>query len=284
MARSIPVVTDNSEFHPPLAGLRLELFWVTADGRVQKDVGVVSVEAGVAVWEGPLAPPDAALRWALRIRDGAGAPVFRSGPLPALPGPGRTRLLDTRIALWRGGGHLDLDSLDGAASLLRTRIRERLPAPIAVDAIDLGTDTSGRYVIGVRGRVRIAGLRVSFDHRRPLRLQGSLDPGRPDRVVVAAPVGGSGLDIAALGALREALDEAITASAEEQLAAMARHIAALAMTVGDAGFTATTVSVGVLRVGPPSTASRTPAFIELCGGAVLGTALPSEPLEPVVLG
>jgi hypothetical protein len=88
MSHAIPVSASSHDPSQPVGDLIAELFWVTADGRIEKEVGRVPVQNGVAIVEDTSLPTG--LSWAIRIqRSATPGAVFRSGPLRRLPGPPR---------------------------------------------------------------------------------------------------------------------------------------------------------------------------------------------------
>lgn len=187
MPVEIPVQATHSSFAAP-PDLIAEVFWVTTDGSVARDLGLAPVVGGVATMDLPPRPQH--LRWAVRLRDPASAgAVYRSGPLARLPGRGRGPLSGGTIRVHRGVGILGLDSGDGAEGVLREQLRTTMPRPADFVGVELGSDQEGRYVLTLHGRVRVAGLTLSFAYRRALRMAGALDPGRPARTVVAWPEG-----------------------------------------------------------------------------------------------
>lgn len=281
MAVAIPVSVSSAPSAPLLAGLVAELFWVSTDGQIARELGRAPVVDGVATIDLP--PRPQGLRWAVRIRDDVtGSAAYRSGPLARLPSLGRGPLSGGTIRIHRGGGVFGIDSPDGAESLLRERLRATLPRPLRFSAVELGSDTEGRYVLTLSGRIEVAGLRLAFEYRRAFRLAGGLDPGRPARAVVAWPEGparGAG------GPLRQfagAIDAALAAAVEAQLSASALHTAHLMCFADGAGFAPTTASVTRLEVFPPDTFPGVDARITNCAGAIVGAFVVPEP--PIVVG
>jgi hypothetical protein len=281
MAVVIPVSVSSAPSAPPLSGLVAELFWVSADGRIASDLGGAPVIDGVATIDVP--PRPQGLRWAIRIRDDpTGSAAYRSGPLGRLPSGGRGPMSGGTIRIHRGGGVVGLDSLDGAESLLRERVRAMLPRPLRFAALELGSDAEGRYVLTLSGRMELAGMRLAFEYRRAFRVAGALDPGRPARAAVAWPEGPArGAD----GPLRRfagALDAVLAAAIEAQLGASAIHLAHLMCFADGVGFAPATASLTRLEIFPPDTFPGVDAKITLCAGAIVGAFVVPE--HPIVVG
>jgi hypothetical protein len=280
MAAVIPVSVSSAPSAPPLAGMIAELFWVSTDGQIVRELGRAPVVDGVATIDVP--PRPQGLRWAVRIRDDVtGSAAYRSGPLGRLPSGGRGPMSGGTIRIHRGGGILGLDSLDGAESLLRERLAATLPRPLRFGGVELGSDAEGRYVLTLSGRMEIAGQRLAFEYRRAFRLAGGLDPGRPARAVVAWPEGPVRIGWP-LRPFAEVLDAVLAAAVEAQLSASALHVAHLMCFADNAGFVPTTASLTRLEIFPPDTFPGVDAKITLCAGAIVGAFVVPEP--PIVVG
>jgi hypothetical protein len=154
----------------------------------------------------------------------------------------------------------------------------RLVSPAPLSGIRLTSDGDGRYVVGVQGRLPPPRRPFPFLYARALRLRPGEDPGRPRRAVTAQPEGPALVRGRLAGDLVPALDAAIVAAAEEQLAEMALHISRLT----DSGFTATTVSVSRIEVRPPGTSGAVDATLDFSPGALVGGNVAPEPEAPVI--
>jgi hypothetical protein len=283
MAIRIPVAATWSPGFGPLDALALDLFHVAPDGAVAKEAGRFAVVGGVAeVPAGPVADP--ALRWAIRLVDlRLSVPVYRSGPLRALPGGPRSHIFGDRVRIHRGGGNLGLDAPDGAPQVLVDHVRDHLPPGFAMSRLDLTADAEGRYVVTFHGRYRPAPVvTVALAYRRAFRIAPGLDPGRPRRVAVAWPQGPPSVTgPAALVPALRALDEVLAAGIEAQMAAMGLHIGWLMLLAeGVTDLTPQTVSLTELRLAPRS--DEVDAFVALVAGAVTGGIRVFDPEPPVL--
>lgn len=278
MPHAIRVAASSAPGFAPFAELVLEVFWATADGHVAERLAAAPVVDGVAAFEAP--PPPPGLLWALRVRDSAtpGAAVFRSGPLGRLPGGRRGFRRGDRIEILRGGASFGLESPDGLTSILRQRLVD-MPPPLSFAGLELGADADGRYLLRVRGRMPEGDRLLPFIYTRRMRLAGALDPGRPERAVVAWPEGPVDLRGARLGVLARELDRTLAEAVEAQLAGVALRVAQLTSLVGGAGAVSTTSSVSGIDLRVPA-AADVPATITLCAGAITGAAVAGRPLEP----
>ena len=278
----IPVQATSSPGFPALDALALDLVMVTQDGSIAKELGRFPVTGGAAeVPDVPLADP--ALRWAIRIVDTALAvPVYRSGPLGFLPGGPRSHIFGDRIRIHRGGGHLGLDSPDGAPQVLVDFIRDHLPSAFAFRRLDMAADPQGRYQLTLAGRYApIPIASVDLEYRRAFGIAPGLDPGRPRRVAVAWPQGPPGVSgPPVLLPLLQELDEVLAGGVEAQMSAMAFHIGWLMLLAGGiTDLTPQTVSLTSIQLAQTST--DVGATISLVSGAVAGGIRVFDPV-PVV--
>lgn len=284
MAHVIPVAITSRETLPPPADPVGEVFAVTAAGAVVQLLQRFPIAGGAGVYSGRGLPAPG-LRWALRVlEDGAGgAALFRSGPLRRLPGLPTSPLFATRVEIHRTAGLLTLDEGDGLPEILTTRLRATLPPPLQLSRVELDVDGEGRYVVRASGRLPLPARLLPFVYERPLRLRSGPHPGRARQAVVARPEGPARMRGANLRPFAAALDAAIAAAAEEQLAEVARHIARLSAIAAGLAYTPTRVAVTSVALGP--TGQDVPAVsaaFRFSPGAITGGVVPADPPEPPV--
>ena len=282
MAHPIPVSATVSPGHAPLDALALDLFLVTQDGRIEKEVGRFPVLGGVAQVES-MTLPDPRLRWALRVTDLAAAvPVYRSGPLLALPGGPRRFPVGDRIRVHRGGGALALDAGDGAPQALIDHLREGLGPRWTLRGVDLGADPEGRYVVTLHARFApLPFATIELTYRRAFRIAPSLDPGRSRRVAVAWPQGPAQPPSLPVPGLMDELDGVMAGGVEAQMTAMGTHIGWLMLAAsGITDLVPQTVSLTSLDVRDGVT--EVDARISLCAGALAGGIRVFDPAAAVV--
>jgi hypothetical protein len=267
----IPVSVAVAPSTPPVGDLIAEVFFATADGQLIRALGRFPVQDGGAIYEGPSRPQDQF--WAFRVVElASGRAVFRSGPMLRLPGrppgPGAVKIL-------RSGGNFGLNLPDGAPEVV-TRELQSLPAPLQFVGVELGSDNQRQYVITLRGRLEVQDRVVPFTYIRPLRLVGSLDPGRLRPYVIAELAGSVTIRGANVRPFAAVLDRAISNAVQEQLNASVAHLTRLEFGRLGADFEATTISVTVLNVFPPSglPGSEVGATVMFWGGTVLGVRAP----------
>jgi hypothetical protein len=280
MAHPVPVVASVQSGQAPLDDLRMDLFMVTQDGAVAKDLGGFPVTGGVAqLPDVPLADP--ALRWAIRVVDvRLNAPVYRSGPLGRLPGGGSVIFPD-RIRIHRGGGHLGLDGPDGAPQALTDFVRDHLPSGFTMQGIDLAADDLGRYQLTFRGLYAPLPFgQAQVSYRRAFGIAPGLDPGRARRVAVAWPQGAASGGLPWIGAFLE-LDAVLAAGVEAQMTAMAGHIGWLMLVAaGVTDLTPQTVSMTSVALGQEG--QEVGCSVVLTAGALAG-GIVFQPVPPIVL-
>jgi hypothetical protein len=284
MAMTIPITVRSYPGLPPTGDLVGDVFAVTQDGVLVRELDRFPIVNGAGVYNGP-ALPSTALRWGVRIRDygAGGGALFRSGPLRRLPGRGPFPGLSTRISIFRTGGTLTLDEGDGLPEVLLEHIRAGLVPPMEFAGAVLGVDDEGRYQVTVRGRLEIADRLIPFTYRRDLRLTGGLEPGRSRQAGVAQPEGVAQIRGANVRPYAAALDAEIVAAAEEQLVEVAFHITRFSGPAQGLDFAPTTVSITSLQVRRLGT--RPPfvyATLAIAAGAVTGGVVPQNPPEPPV--
>ena len=286
MATTIPVAVRSYPGLPPLGDLVGDVFAVTRDGVLVRELDRFPIANGAGVYNGPPLP-SRALRWAVRVRDygAGGGALFRSGPLRRLPGRGPDPALSTRISIFRTGGTLTLDEGDGLPGILVEHLRAGLLPPLQFAGAELGVDDEGRYLVTVRGRLKIADRLLPFTYRRGLRLDGGLEPGRARQAGVARPEGVAQIRGANVRPFAAALDAEIVAAAEEQLVEVAFHITHFFGPDDGLDFVPTTVSITSLLVRRIGTQ---PPFVyatfAIGAGAVTGGILSPEPPEPLPSG
>jgi hypothetical protein len=278
MQHPIPVSASAAgPVPPPVDNLIADIFWVTAAGEVVQELTSVPVQDGIALYDGPsLEPP---LAWAVRIRRGgtAGA-LFRSGPLPQLPGPpspelsGGIAFLVTPV-----GFSLTQHGSDGVPQVVERELRD-LPAPLEFSGVELTGDQAGRYVVTLHGRLRFGRRRgppflaPSFSYRRAFGLVGSLDPGRPVPPVLAQPTRPPAIGSWVALPYVAVLDRLMQAAVERQLDTALRWIAWIQTQSEAPGFGPQTISAGDVQLS--TWPGGTDASLRLSQGAVTGMAAP----------
>ena len=180
------------------------------------------VENGGAIYQGPSRPQDQ--RWAFKIVElASGRAVFRSGPMQLLPGrppgPGAVMVLHS-------GANFGLNLPDGGPEIVTEQLQS-LPPPLQFVRVELGSDAQGQYVITLRGRLEVQDRVIPFTYIRPLRLVGSLDPGRRRPIVIAEPAGSVTILGANVRPFAAALNAAISNAVQEQLNASVTHLTGL---------------------------------------------------------
>jgi hypothetical protein len=267
----IPLSVAVAPATPAVGDLIAEVFFATADGQLIRALGRFPVRDGGAIYEGPSRPQDQ--RWAFRIVElASGRAVFRSGPMQRLPGrppgPGAVKIL-------RSGANFGLNLPDGGPEIVTQQLQS-LPAPLQFAGVDLGSDNQGQYVITLRGRLEVQDRLIPFTYIRPLRLVGSLDPGRHRPYVIAELAGSVTILGANVRPFAATLDAAISNAVQEQLNWAVAHLTRLEFLRLGADFEATTISVTAFKVFPPTgqPGGEVTALVTFWGGTVLGVRAP----------
>jgi hypothetical protein len=273
---AIPVSVESQPFLPPPGDLIAEVFSVAATGAIVDHLDRTPVVDGVAVYRGPPLPAPG-IFWAIRILDGSGAPLFRSGLMQRLPGPASRLRPRGTVSVFRDAGRTPLDHGDGLPYILEARLQD-LPPPLEFAGVGIGSDREGRYLVTVQGWRSVGFRLLPFTYRRALRPESALDPGRPRPAVVARPEGAPLARGADVTDLAGALDASIAAAAEAQLTEVAFHGTRL----GDTPFTATTVCVTSVDIDPPMPPSpwgSIYATVTFSAGAITGGLVSPDPFQ-----
>jgi hypothetical protein len=279
MQHPIPVSASAAgPVPPPVDNLIADIFWVTAAGQVAQELTSVPVQDGIALYDGP--PLEPSFAWAVRIRrDGTPGALFRSGPLPQLPGPpspelsGGIAFLVTPINF-----SLTTRGSDGVPEIVEQQLRD-LPAPLEFSSVQLTSDQAGHYVVTLHGRLRFGRrlglpfLAPSFSYRRAFGLVGSLGPGRPVPPVLAQPTRPPAIGSWVVLPYVAVLDRLMQAAVERQLDAALRWIAWIQTQSDAPGFGPQTISAGDVQLSTDPV-SGTDASLRLSWGAVTGMAAP----------
>jgi hypothetical protein len=178
------------------------------------------------------------------------------------------------VKILRSGANFGLNLPDGGPEIVTQQLQS-LPAPLHFVGVELGSDSQGQYVITLHGRLQSQDGLMPFTYIRPLRLVGSLDPGRRRPIVIAEPAGSVtilGADVRPFAAV---LDAAISRAVQEQLNASVTHLTGLELERLGADFKASTISVTAFKVFPPGLpGSEVSATVTFWGGTVLGVRAP----------
>jgi hypothetical protein len=267
----IPLSIAVAPSTPAVGDLVAEVFFADVDGRLGRALGRFPVRDGGAIYEGPPRPQNE--RWAFKIVElASGRAVFRSGPMQRLPGrppgPGAVKIL-------RSGANFGLNLPDGGPEIVTEQLQS-LPPPLQFVKVDLGSDSQGQYVITLHGRLEVQDHLTPFTYIRPLRLVGSLDPGRRRPIVIAEPAGSVTILGANVRPFAAALNAAISNAVQEQLNAAVTHLTRLEFQRLGADFEPTTISVTAFKVFPGSgiPGGEVGATVTFWGGTVLGVRAP----------
>lgn len=267
----IPLSVAVAPSTPAVGDLVAEVFFADTAGRLGRALGRFPVRDGGAIYEGPSRPQDQ--RWAFRIVElASGRAVFRSGPVQRLPGrppgPGAVKIL-------RSGANFGLNLPDGGPEIVTEQLQS-LPPPLQFRTVELGSDNQGQYVITLRGALEAQDHLTPFTYIRPLRLVGSLDPGRLKPYVIAELAGSVRILGANVRPFAAVLDAAISNAVQEQLNGAVAHLTRLEFQRLGADFEATTISVTAFKVFPPTgqPGGEVTALVTFWGGTVLGVRAP----------
>jgi hypothetical protein len=242
------------------------------------------VRNGLAIYNGPPLV-DRFLRWAIALHDYASSSaVFRSGPLRRLPGPPSNTRPTGRVSVFIcGKSNLQLPEI--GPHFVAERLAS-LPAPLQFVVVELGSDDDGHYTVTVRGRLETASRVLPFTYQRALRVVGSLDPGRPERVVDARAEGAAKIRGANVRPYAAELDAAITMAVEALFGAATLTIAQLCLELAGRPFQATTISVGAISFlefhsDPTDPNPATEGYTALAAGAITGAVLEPAPAATI---
>jgi hypothetical protein len=276
---AIPVVASSSHPSHPVGRLVAEIFAATLFGQVVQELQQIPVQNGVAVYTGPSLP--AGRFYAIRLRQVSepGA-IFRSGLLRRLPGSPSPGVPTRAISVVTGGGLFDLTTpgTEGAPERL-VQVLRQLPAPLEFVGVRLTGDRDGHYVVALRGRMRVGFVRLPFTYERRWRLVGNTDPARPERPVLAEPVGPPSISGPHVLPFAAVLHQWMKEGVEQQLAAAASVGASLTLASVGFPFDLQTVSVIRLEVFPRLNGGAD-AAVSLGAGAITGLLPPPTPGAP----
>lgn len=204
-ARAVPItVVDKRTPRPPVAaaartvegvppvarppvGEIADFMWLDGSGEIAKPLEESPIQDGIALLHQNEPLPHGAA-WAIAIHDANGVLVFRSGPLPALPGPPSPVNASYVALMLTDGASFGLAPNEGAEALVLEQLHG-LPKALRIDSVSLHADSAGREVVVVRGTVKRFLFSQSFAYTRALTLHPSKRPGYPEEVIVAEPAG-----------------------------------------------------------------------------------------------
>jgi hypothetical protein len=286
-ARAVPItVVDKRTPSPPVAEAAragagvppvatpqdaeiADFMWLDGSGEIAKPLEESRIQDGIALLHRTEPLPRGA-SWAITIHDGNGVLVFRSGPLPALPGPPSPVNASHVAVMLTDGASFGLAPNEGAEDLVLERLRH-LPNALRVDSVSLHADNAGREVVVVRGAVKQFLFWQSFTYTRALTLRPSTRPGHPAEVIVAEPAGPASVVGSDIHAYSAALDQAIVAGVELVMNDVARQVADGNLFLNKASFPATLVTVTGIAVHPePGNLGQSIDFRGVYGGTVTG--------------
>jgi hypothetical protein len=234
MPHAIPVVA-LSRPEVVIGSLSAEISFVRTDGALAKVVEEVPVENGVAVYSGPPLPPG--LLFGVRIRSSERGLVFRSGPLPRLPGP-PSQIVATNgtILVYVTGFGFSLTDFgsDGLPEILVQNLQNLTP-PMHFQDVRLGTDGDGHYSVTLNASLRLAIFTISFSYTRLFDLLPNTAAGRLLPIVLANPVGSGSMSAIAGAPYRGVLDALIKHAIEQQLDAALLRLVNLDLEVANLG-------------------------------------------------
>jgi hypothetical protein len=258
---------------PPVATSQVaeiaDFMWLDDSGEIAKPLEESRIQDGIALLHQTEPLPRGA-SWAITIHDGNGVLVFRSGPLPALPGPPSPVNASHVAVMLTDGASFGLAPNEGAEDLVLERLRH-LPNALRVDGLSLHADTAGREVVVVRGAVKQFLFWQSFTYTRALTLRPSTRPGHPAEVIIAEPAGPASVVGSDIRAYSAALDQAIVAGVELVMNDVARQVADGNLFLNKATFPATLVTVTGIAVHPePGNLGQSIDFRGVYGGTIIG--------------
>jgi hypothetical protein len=286
-ARAVPItVVDKRTPSPPVAEAArtvvsippvatpqvaeiADFMWLDGSGEIAKPLEESRIQDGIALLHQTEPLPRGA-SWAITIHDGNGVLVFRSGPLPALPGPPSPVNASHVAVMLTDGASFGLAPNEGAEDLVLERLRH-LPNALRVDGVSLHADNAGREVVVVRGAVKQFLFWQSFTYTRALTLRPSTRPGHPAEVIIAEPAGPASVVGSDIRAYSAALDQAIVAGVELVMNDVARQVADGNLFLNKASFPATLVTVTGIAVHPePGNLGQSIDFRGVYGGTITG--------------
>ena len=120
------------------------------------------------------------------------------------------------MKILRSGANFGLNLPDGGPEIVTEQLQS-LPPPLQFRTVELGSDNQGQYVITLRGTLEVQDHLTPFTYIRPLRLVGSLDPGRLKPYVIAELAGSVTILGANVRPFAATLDAAISNAVQAQL-------------------------------------------------------------------
>ena len=243
-------------------------FWVDSSGNIKKGLSTVPIQNGVAVYNGePLVHGGL---WAVTVHDQTGPPIYRTGPIAALPGPPSVTVLTKSISVFRATTPVTfgLNSAEGDPGLVTQQLQQSLPSALHVFGVGLAVDSAGHEIVTVHGQLKLGLVAQLFTYTLALTISQTSPAGNPDQIVAAYyPATGTStganvssfataLNQAIVAGVQRALDTAVTAAATQELQA------------ANAGFPATVVSVTSIQLQPNGTNPTVTAVVH--GGAITG--------------
>lgn len=187
-ARAVPItVVDKRTPRPPVAaaartvegvppvarppvGEIADFMWLDGSGEIAKPLEESPIQDGIALLHQNEPLPHGAA-WAIAIHDANGVLVFRSGPLPALPGPPSPINASYVALMLTDGASFGLAPNEGAEALVLEQLHG-LPKALRIDSVSLHADSAGREVVVVRGTVKRFLFSQSFAFSRCTRQSG----------------------------------------------------------------------------------------------------------------
>jgi hypothetical protein len=286
-ARAVPItVVDKRTPRPPVAaaawtvegvppvarppvGEIADFMWLDGSGEIAKPLEESPIQDGIALLHQNEPLPHGAA-WAIAIHDANGVLVFRSGPLPALPGPPSPINASYVALMLTDGASFGLAPNEGAEALVLEQLHG-LPKALRIDSVSLHADSAGREVVVVRGTVKRFLFSQSFAYTRALTLHPSKRPGYPEEVIVAEPAGPASVVGGDIRVFSAALDAAIVAGVELVMNDIARQVADGNLFLNKASFPATLVTVTSIAVHPePGNVGQSINFQGVYGGTITG--------------
>jgi hypothetical protein len=286
-ARAVPItVVDKRTPRPPVAaaartvegippvarppvGEIADFMWLDGSGEIAKPLEESPIQDGIALLHQNEPLPHGAL-WAITIHDANGVLVFRSGPLPALPGPPSPINASYIALMLTDGASFGLAPNEGAEALVLEQLHS-VPKALRIDSVSLHADSAGHEVVVVRGAVKRFLFSQSFAYTRALTLRPSKRPGHPAELIVAELAGPASVVGSDIRAFSAAHDAAIVAGVELVMNDIARQVADGNLFLNKASFPATLVTVTGITVHPePGNVGQSINFQGVYGGTITG--------------